>query len=366
MAQRNPMNERYQGDGPQGKTRKSAAKLKPKTEAASSVHIEKKPQTKQERKAARKKRDAQLAAKEKERQRKAAEREKQARIAAGEEIEEPKKATMGEKVKSFIAPAKPDVAQTQTKEADQDKSKEQGQSKEQAQQAARTRAKGPDTEEYRRLKRIYWTLMGTGVVAIIISFVINFNFQEVMDGWAMMIPMGIAYAAVIGAIILDYSKIRKLQKAHMGQGDNSKKSPKQLKHEQQKAEAAALLEESKKAQKELKRANSKNPFVRKPKEVTAKGEEDLASKTSDDEIRDAYESIEKVGSRTAVKKTADSSDAEDAATEESEGTPSSDTTKSEGTPSDGTEKSEGTSSSNTAEKTARSRRSKAATKKDAE
>jgi hypothetical protein len=39
MAQRNPMNDRYQGDGPGGQTRKSAARAKPVTQAASSVHI---------------------------------------------------------------------------------------------------------------------------------------------------------------------------------------------------------------------------------------------------------------------------------------------------------------------------------------
>ncbi len=244
MAQRNPMNDRYQGDGPQGKTRKSAAQLKPKTEAASSVHIDKKPTTKQERKAARKRRDAQIAAKETERRRKAEEREKQARLESGEEPEEPKKEGAIDKVKKFVAPRPTD-----------------------ANANVPVRGKGPDTPEYKRLKKIYWILMGVGVAAIIVSFIINFNFPEFLDGWGMMVPMVLAYVAVIGALILDYSKIRKMQKeynkAASGGGRNS---PKQQKHEQQKAEAARLLEEQKKAQKELKRANSKMPFKRKSKE----------------------------------------------------------------------------------------------------
>lgn len=260
MAQRNPMNERYQGDGPEGKTRKSASKAKPKTEAASSVHIDKKPATKQERKAASKKRDAQIASKEAERKRKAEEREKQARLAAGEEVEEPKPAGMLDKVKGiFIGPPKTN-------------------------QPAAPRLKGPDTAEYHRLKRIYWVLMGIGVVAIVASFIFNFSTPEFLEGWGMMLPMGVAYVAVIGAIILDYTKIRKMQKAHAASSEAGRNSPKQLKHQQQKAEAAALLEESKKAQKNLKKANSKLPFMRGTKETTSASatDEDTPSKGTPD------------------------------------------------------------------------------------
>ena len=39
MSQRNPMNERYQTDEHSGKTRKSAASMKPKTKAAATVHV---------------------------------------------------------------------------------------------------------------------------------------------------------------------------------------------------------------------------------------------------------------------------------------------------------------------------------------
>lgn len=241
MAQRNPMNERYTGDGPQGKTRKSASKLKPKTDAASSVHIESKPTTKSERKAAAKKRNAQLAAKEAERKRKAEEREIKARIAAGEEVEEPKKPTVIDGaiggVKKFFAPPAGSAPRS-------------------------TNSQNPDTPEYHRAKRLYWILMGVGVVAIMAAFVLNFMMPSVLDGWGMMIPMGVAYAAVIAAIILDYTKVRKMQKEFRRGAESGKGSPKQIKHDQRKKEAAALLEERRKAEKELKRANSKLTFKR--------------------------------------------------------------------------------------------------------
>ena len=244
MAQRNPMNDRYQGDGPQGKTRKSAAKLKPKTEAASSVHIERKPTTKQERKAARKKRDAQAAAKEKARKLKAEERERQARIDAGEEIEEPKPEGVGSKVKGFLL--KPTTASGQ------------GPSKGEVP----LRAQGVNSPEYLKYKRIYWILMGIGVAAILGSIMINISAPELASEWYFFIPMGIAYIAVIGAFVIDFTKIRKMQRSVVKSVDG-RMSPKQQKHEQEKREAALALEAQKKAEKELKRANSKLPFARK-------------------------------------------------------------------------------------------------------
>lgn len=267
MAQRNPMNERYQGDGPQGKTRKSAAKLKPKTEAASSVYIETKPTTRSERKAARKKREKQLAAKEAERRRKAEEREKAARREAGEEAEEPEKTSVGQKVKNIFLAGPKDP------------------------KASPARLRGPDTPEYRKLKKAYWILMGVGIAAIIASFAINFLAPTFLDGWGMMVPMGIAYATVISAIVLDYAKIRKLQKKHAQLASGAKMSPKQLKHEQKKAEAAALLEESKRAQRELKRANSRLPFKRKDKE-TAQG--DISKETQEAQSSKSKETKEEL------------------------------------------------------------------------
>lgn len=54
MSQRNPMNDRYQSDAPKGQTKKSAASMKPKSKAASSVYVRSAKKTPQERKAERK------------------------------------------------------------------------------------------------------------------------------------------------------------------------------------------------------------------------------------------------------------------------------------------------------------------------
>lgn len=52
MSQRNPMNDRYQTDEHQGKTRKSAAAMKPKTKPASTVRIQPQKKTKEQKKIA--------------------------------------------------------------------------------------------------------------------------------------------------------------------------------------------------------------------------------------------------------------------------------------------------------------------------
>jgi hypothetical protein len=288
------MNDRYQGDGPQGKTRKSAAKLKPKSDAASSVHLEKRPTNKQERKAARKKRDAQLAAKEKERQRKAEERERKERIAAGEDVPEPKEESMATRIKNIFFVPKDKTANSSKAQGRSGKTGEDtaGEAADTSKNAPAAPAKiatwqrGPDTPEYRKLKRIYWVLMAVGVFFVIVSLVANFAFPDLAGGYGTIIPMAIAYPAVIGALILDNTKIRKMQRAH-SVGAQGRQSPKQQKHMQKKAEAAALLEESKKAQKELKRSSSKIPFVKgKSKaEADASNEQAKADTASNEQAK---------------------------------------------------------------------------------
>ncbi len=63
MSQRSPMNERYSTDKPKGTARKSASSAKPKREAAASVTIVSNTKTKAEKKAERKKLEAQQRAK---------------------------------------------------------------------------------------------------------------------------------------------------------------------------------------------------------------------------------------------------------------------------------------------------------------
>jgi hypothetical protein len=213
------MNQRYQGDGPGGQTRKSAARAKPVAQAASSVHIKKKPQTDSEKRAARKAREKEDERKAIEKARKKAEKEKEEEAGAGKlsapeaKAGKPSPSETKAQPKGFfaklIAPA-PNM---------------------------------PSTEEYRKWRKVYWILLAIGIGAVIISFMMQINLPSA-SVW--MAPLGIAYACIIAAFIIDFRKVRPLIKEHQKQGTGNK-SPKQLKHEQEAKERAEAIEAARKA-----------------------------------------------------------------------------------------------------------------------
>jgi len=256
MSQRNPLNERYQGDGPGGKTRRSAASIKPRTEAASSVYIRSKPTTASEKRAAAK-------AREKEAQRKADERAK--RAAARQAAKAEAEAETGT------------VSEAATDESVQDKDKAiKAEKAEKPSKAVEPEKKGffaaltqpapgmPNSEEYKKWRRIYWILMAIGVATVIITFIMNYAFKSTASIWVI----AVAYVAIIGAFLVEFRKVRPLIKAYQAKQNGGNKSPKQLKHEKEAAEQAAALEAARKAAKQ-----AKKPSRRKPKDTVVPGEE---------------------------------------------------------------------------------------------
>ena len=136
MTQRNPMNERYTGDGPSGATRKSAASAKPKTKAASSVTIT--------------------------------------------------SAAQSPKEKKLIEKQKRKEAQERQRELDR-------------------KYYNPTTERYKKLRRLWWILIGGAILCTIVSFVC----QQMLDPAICMVILVGAYACIIAAFYIDFSKIRK-------------------------------------------------------------------------------------------------------------------------------------------------------------
>ena len=234
MAQRNPMNERYQGDGPGGQTRKSAARAKPATEAASSVHIRKKPTTDAEKRAARKAREKEQERKAAERARRKSDREKAAAEAAATADGAGLSGDSGKAVsRSGAAANQPERPQGFL------------------QKLLAPSPNMPSSLEYKKWRRVYWVLIGIGVVCVAISFVSQ-TYLASISPLAWMIVLGGAYATIIAAFIVDFRKVRPLVKAHQKQGTGNK-TPKQLKHEQEAKERAEALEAARKAARDAKR-----------------------------------------------------------------------------------------------------------------
>ena len=235
MATRNPMNQRYQGDGPGGQTRKSASSAKPKAKAASSVHIQKKPTTPQEKKMAAKQRQKEAEEKARQKAAKQAERAK----ASGIVIEIPKKKPI-ESVKSYFG-----IGQSKSESMPQDVGAAQANDLPSTGSTFQTRSTSFSAEA-RMWRKRYWILIAIGFVAVIFSFIFTYAIE--VDGTVMLVFIVIAYGTIISAFIIDFRKVRPLNRKAQS-GASARKTPKEMKHEQEAQEQAAAVEAARKAQK---------------------------------------------------------------------------------------------------------------------
>ena len=195
MSQRNPMNERYQSEDHQGKTRKSAASAKPKSKAAASVVVQTSSKTPQQKKA-----DA-----------------KAARRKAQDE-----------------------------------------------QRALDRKYYNPDTKEYKRLRRLWWGLLGGAVVCTAGSFFLRESLGDAVS-------MGI----IVAAYALIIAKIRKERRAY--QDRMVALEAKQKKEERAAARAAA--------QASSKKGSGKNAS-RNPKTQKAAAEANAAEQAAEEQPKD--------------------------------------------------------------------------------
>jgi hypothetical protein len=255
MSQRNPLNQRYQGDGPTGQTRKSAASVKPVSEAAASVYVKNKPKTAAERKAAEKARKAKLDQKATERARKAARAaqaartaEAKARLARGEITE----AEMVAESEAAAAAAKPQQKGFFASLFGSGDSN-----------ATTTRPEQPRTNplnsnpEYKKWRRRYWICLGFGMFCVVAAFALQ---MVPGDFWIwFMVP---AYGLVIAAFVIDFRKVRPFMKAQQASGGSTAgKTPKQIKHEQEAKSQAIQMEEARKAAKAAKKRTNRTAEV---------------------------------------------------------------------------------------------------------
>lgn len=199
MTQRNPMNERYTSGEVKGQTRKSAASAKPATKAAASVHIPTK--------------------------------------------EKPKK-------KGFFSKA------MSSSSADASK----GQKKPNASAVQEANFYNPPTETYKRLRRIWWIMLAVAVVFTAASFALN---MFMPDNMALnVVTLVIAYGSILGALYLDFVKIRKERDRYRAQvlGDKSKAAKRARKEAAERAAAEQAEAEKRAAEKQAKKDARKSRF----------------------------------------------------------------------------------------------------------
>lgn len=179
MSQRNPMNDRYRDEEHHGKTRKSAASAKPKSQAAASVYVKPKTKTKQEKKAIRR-----------------AERQKE-------------------------------------------------------NEAARKYA-NPPTEEYRRLRKIWWVLLIGAVACLALSFFL----RDALGEFGFMVVLVLSYVFIIAALWLEFSKMKKVRNEYRARMEGKKTKAQRAQERREKAEAKAAKAEAEQKYEESKAAEA--------------------------------------------------------------------------------------------------------------
>lgn len=142
----------------------------------------------------------------------------------------------------------------------------------------------PPTEKYKKLKRIWWFCLIAAIVLTVLGMLLpNMLPGETWVSWVCIIP---AYAFIIAAVWLDFSKIRKVRREY--QMEMMKKHPKQVKehlvtnaNNQRAVEKEAAREEKKKAR--------SGRFFGKKKEEEPKVSAEEAQKQAEEEAAKAKE-----------------------------------------------------------------------------
>lgn len=104
------------------------------------------------------------------------------------------------------------------------KTKKQKKAEQKAARAKRNREEAqyynPPTPEYRKWRKIWWVLL---VLAVIMTIVTWFGRAYMSDTMGFVV-LGIAYACIILAFYVDFSKIRKIRRAYRVEMEAAKKN----------------------------------------------------------------------------------------------------------------------------------------------
>ena len=70
----------------------------------------------------------------------------------------------------------------------------------------------PDTPEYRFWRRVWWWLLGAGMVFVALSFFLQYYLKGFGDlRTAGLVSVAVSYAAIIAAFLIDYRKLKPMR-----------------------------------------------------------------------------------------------------------------------------------------------------------
>lgn len=93
----------------------------------------------------------------------------------------------------------------------------------------------PPTEEYKRLRRIYWVLMVVAIVCVVVSFA----GRGIIPDTPLYVILGLAYVAIIAALYFDLVKIRRVRRKYQEEAEAHKSKAARAAEKKEKASAKA-------------------------------------------------------------------------------------------------------------------------------
>ncbi|MDR2715765.1 MAG: hypothetical protein LBB46_03335 [Coriobacteriaceae bacterium] len=94
----------------------------------------------------------------------------------------------------------------------------------------------PPTEEFKMWKKLYWGLLGLAIITTGGSYLLRM--YAVVPEQVSLTVLAFGYVGIIGALIVDFAKVRKLRRAY--QEEMASKATKELRAEAKKEHAAAV------------------------------------------------------------------------------------------------------------------------------
>ena len=210
------------------------------------------------------------------------------------------------KTRKSSASAKPKAARAATvrdpapKTKKQKKEEARERERKAAQKAEALNSRYEQTDEYKRLRRIWWVLLVAAIAATICSWLITQNPD--LAGFSP-VALVLAYGLIIGAFWLDLGKIRKQRKLYNASIMNS--NSKEARREQKKLRAERREQEKEaeekyaaaKAEEEAKKAEGGGPFgwFMKSRKKAEEAPAEAAGESAEKEGKAASDASEKQG-----------------------------------------------------------------------
>lgn len=174
----------------------------------------------------------------------------------------------------------------------------------------------PDNPEYKRLRKIWWILLIGAIIATALSFYLRMQAEnnEALYTASTVILIG-GYIAIVCALILDFTKIRKMRKAYQAEMIAlEKKNSKKLRRMEEEAAKAAGKEDaeeggSAKGKKTAKKTAAKTEVTPKKKGIFSFSNlSGAAARASEKNKTAAKEAAQKAAEEKPAEETAESAE----------------------------------------------------------